>query len=313
MHLHQLKYFVSIVETGSMTKAAERCFISQPSISQQLSKLEDSIGKKLFSRVKGKLILTEAGQLMYEQAQHILAKVAEATQRVSDIDDISGGVVSIGILPTLAPFILPSTLSALSQKYPEATVIVREEISERIVETAVRGELDILVEVMPFDQTYFNVEPLFSDEFYVAVHRDSPLAELNMLPIDALDGIPFILLEDIHCLARQVKQYCFNENFMPKVLFQTSQLATVKQLINLQYGVSILPNIAIDNDPDSTIRYIKLKGETPTREVVLAIAKDRYISPAAEYFISIIKQQYQSSPGKRKAGDEVNHADSRVT
>jgi LysR family hydrogen peroxide-inducible transcriptional activator len=313
MHLHQLKYFVSIVETGSMTKAAERCYISQPSISQQLSKLEDSIGKKLFSRVKGKLILTEAGQLMYEQAQKILAKVAEATQRVNDIDDTSGGAVSIGILPTLAPFILPSTLSALSKKYPEATVVVREETSERIVEAAARGELDILIEVMPFDETYLNVEPLFSDEFYVAVHQDNPLAELSMLPIDALDGMPFILLEDIHCLARQIEQYCFSKSMMPKVLFQASQLATVKQLINLQYGVSILPKIAIDDDPESTIRYIKLKGETPTREVVLAIAKDRYISPAAEYFISIVKQQYQATPGRRKQSDAVSHADACVT
>jgi LysR family hydrogen peroxide-inducible transcriptional activator len=293
MHLHQLKYFVSIVETGSATKAAERCYISQPSISQQLSKLEDSIGKKLFSRVKGKLILTDAGQIMYEQAQYILTKVEETKRRLSDADDTSGGTVAIGILPTLAPFMLPSTLLALSAKYPEAMVTVREEVSEVIVDAAARAELDILIEALPFDETYLNIEPLFSDEFYVAVHRESPLAKLDVIPIMELDEVPFILLEDIHCLARQVKQYCFNKNFMPKVLFQASQLSTVKQLIELQYGISILPRICIDDEPDSTIRYIELEGETPTREVVLATAKDRYISPAAEYFASMVKEQYQ--------------------
>ena len=108
-------------------------------------------------------------------------------------------------------------------------------------------------------------------------------------------NIPFILLEDIHCLARQIEQYCFNKRFIPKVLFKTSQLATIKQLIEIQYGISILPAIAIDEDSKSCIRYIKLKGETPAREVVLATAKDRYFSPAAEYFITTVKQQYQES------------------
>lgn len=295
MQLHQLKYFVSIVETGSMTRAAEHCFISQPSISQQLSKLEDNVGKKLFSRVHGKLVLTDPGQVMYEQAQKILTTVEEAKRRVSDVDDTNGGTVSVGILPTLAPFILPSTLLSLSEKYPNATVTVREEVSEVIVDAAARGEIDILIEVLPFDDTHLSIEPLFSDEFYVAVHEDNALAKLDEIPIDALDGMPFILLEDIHCLARQVENYCFNKRFVPKVLFQASQLATVKQLIELQYGISILPWISIDNDPDSSIRYIKLKGNRPIREVVLATAKDRYISPAGEYFVSIVKKQYQSA------------------
>ncbi len=293
MHLHQLKYFVSTVETGSITKAAEQCYISQPSISQQLKKLECSIGKKLFSRVKGKLVLTDAGKVMYEQARKILTSVEEAKHRVSDVDEDSGGVVAIGVLPTLAPFMLPSTLLALSKKFPDAMVTVREEISEAIVDAAGRGELDILIEALPFNDTYLNVESLCSDEFFVAVHENNPLAELEAISIDALDDMSFILLEDIHCLSRQIEEYCFNKKFMPKVLFQASQIATVKQLIQSQYGISILPKLAIDDDRDVAIRYVKLTGETPTREIVIATAKDRYIGPAAEYFVSVVKEQYQ--------------------
>ena len=100
------------------------------------------------------------------------------------------------------------------------------------------------------------------------------------------------MLEDIHYLARQIEQYCFDENFMPKVLFNTSQLATVKELIEINYGISILPSIAIDQDPKSSIRFIKLKDKV-SREVVLATAKDRYFSPAAEFFITTVKQQYK--------------------
>lgn len=295
MHLHQLRYFIAVVETGSVTKAAEHCLISQPSISQQLTKLEDSIGKKLFSRIKGKLVLTEHGQVLYEQARVILRNVEDAKHRVNEVDSTSGGSLAIGILPTLAPFMLPNILLALSEKFPEAIVTVREEISEAIVDAAARGEIDILIEVLPFDETHLNVEPLFSDEFYVAVHQDNPLANFKEIPLNALDDMPFILLEDIHCLSRQIKQYCFNENFMPKVLFQTSQLATVKQLIEIKYGISILPSIAIDKGSGSCIRYIKLQGNIPAREVVIATAKDRYFSPAAEFFINTVKQQYQTA------------------
>ncbi len=295
MHLHQLKYFVAIVETGSMTKAAERCFISQPSISQQMRKLEDGIGKKLFSRIKGKLVLTDAGQVVYEQATKILADVEGIKLRVSDVTDINGGLVSVGILPTLAPFMLPSILTELSIRYPNATVTVREEVSEGIIAAARRGELDILIEVMPFDEAALTVERLFLDDFYVAVHKDHKLAEFDEISIDTLDGMPFILLQDIHCLARQIEQYCFNERFMPKVLFQASQISTVKQLIALQYGISILPSICIDHDADSAIRYIRIEGGKASREIVLATGRDRYLGPAAEHFITIVKAQYQAT------------------
>lgn len=297
MQLHQLKYFVAVVKTGSITKAAEQCFISQPSISQQLAKLEESIGRKLFSRVKGKLILTDPGQIFYEQACNILKNVEDAKRRVSDFDSSSGGSVNIGILPTLAPFILPTTLMALSKNFPEAVVTVREEISEALIAAAICGEIDILVEALPFDETCLNVEPLFSDTFYLAVNRNSPLAGMELVSLDTLGDMPFILLENIHCLTRQIEQYCFNERFMPKVVFQVSQLSTIKLLIELDYGVSILPAIAIDKDPGSCIRYINLdsKGEPPAREIVLAIRKDRYLSPAAKYFIAVMKEQYQKT------------------
>jgi LysR family hydrogen peroxide-inducible transcriptional activator len=179
----------------------------------------------------------------------------------------------------------------------EAIVTVREEISETLIAAAICGEIDILVEALPFDETCLNVEPLFSDTFYLAVNRNNPLAGMELVSLDTLGDMPFILLENIHCLTRQIEQYCFNERFMPKVVFQVSQLSTIKLLIELDYGVSILPSIAIDKDPGSCIRYINLdsKGEPPAREVVLAITKDRYLSPAPKYFIAVMKEQYQKT------------------
>ncbi|MCP5245433.1 MAG: LysR family transcriptional regulator [Burkholderiales bacterium] len=298
MQLHQLKYFVSVVKTGSITKAANACFISQPSLSQQLKKLEDSIGKRLFSRIEGRLVLTDPGQILYEHACKILGSVGDAKNEIKDIDQYSGGSVRVGILPTLAPFMLPKTLAILSQKYPRANVLLREEISETLIKAASCGELDILIEVLPFDQSNLKVEPLFFDTFYLAVHQDNPLADLKEVHVSQLDEMPFILLEDIHCLTRQIEHYCFTEHFIPKAVFQASQIGTIKLLIESQYGVSILPSISITHEADSKIRYINLTSEhkqIPTREVVLAVSKDRYLGPAAKQFIKIIKEQYQNA------------------
>lgn len=314
MQLHRLKYFVSVVNTGSITKAAKQCFISQPSLSQQITKLEESIGRKLFTRINGKLALTEPGHILYEQASKILKNVDDAKRCVRDFDDPKGGSVSIGILPTLGPFLLPSTLGALSEKFPDAVVTVREEISESLIAAAKYGELDILIEALPFDKNNLNVEPLFLDPFYLAVHRDSHLAEMDEIHIGALNGMSFILLEDIHCLTRQIEQFCFRARFLPKIAFQASQLSTIKLLIESQYGISILPSISMEKNVNSKIRYIKLVSDdqTPAREIVLATVRDRYYSPAAELFIETVKKQYQSTEKLAQSLGGIQTNDTKV-
>lgn len=297
MQLHQLKYFVSVAKTGSITKAAEACFISQPSLSQQLKKLEGIVGKRLFSRIKGKLVLTKPGQILYEHACKILRSVDDAKVEMKEVDQNSGGLIRVGILPTLAPFILPKILESLSQKYPQANVIIREEVSEMLINAASCGELDILIEVLPFDQSNLTIESLFFDTFYLAVHQNSPLAKLKEVHVNQLEGMPFILLEDIHCLTKQIEHFCFNENFIPKAVFQASQIDTIKLLIESQYGISILPSISMKHKDEQNICYIKLIGndkQIPGREVVLAISNDRYLSPAASFLIKTIKEHFRN-------------------
>ena len=253
--------------------------------------------------MNGRLVLTEPGKILYEQASKILKSVDDAKRSVNDFDNVNGGSVNIGILPTLAPFLLPNILATLSEKFPNAFITVREEISEALVAAAKRGELDILIEVLPFDESNLNVERLFLDPFYLAVHCDHPLAELEEVHINALDGMSFILLEDIHCLTRQIEKFCFGEQFIPKVVFQASQINTINLLIESQYGVSILPSISREENPNSKIRYIKLvsNNQVPEREVVLATASDRYYSPAAEFLIETIKERYKKHPDYQEA------------
>ncbi len=246
-------------------------------------------------KIDGKLVLTKPGNILYEQAVKILTSVDEAKRYVRGFDSDKGGEVKIGILPTLAPFILPNALSALSEKFADAVILIREEISESLIAAAQQGELDILIESLPFNEKYLDIEPLFSDPFYLAVHKNHPLASSKEIHVNSLEGMSFILLEDMHCMTRQIERFCFNEQFVPKVVFQASQISTIKLLIESNYGVSILPSIAIQKNTDSQIRYVTLVSENqpPKREIVLATVKDRYFSPVAKYFIDTIKKQYQ--------------------
>lgn len=292
MQLHQLKYFVAVVETGSVTKAAKQCFISQPSISQQLKKLEDNVDKKLFEWVNQKLHLTDAGRIMYEQAAKILSDVEETKVRMRRLDQSYDGKISIGVIPTISPFILPVALKNLSREYPGSIIRVKEEVSDNIQEACLRGELDLIVTSAPLESAGFDIELTMTDQYYLAVNADDPLAKKKTVTIDEIQMESFILLEDIHCLSKQIQHFCFNHNFVPKVMFQATQIDTINKLIDLNYGISIVPELAFDHSKKYNISYLKIDGDEAKRDVIVAAPKGRERSHICNIFIDIVKQSY---------------------
>jgi len=296
MHLHQLRYFVAIVETGSVTKAAEKCFVSQPSISQQMSKLEDSLGHNFFDRSGGKQTLTDAGQLLYQQAKKVLESVDSTKKMMSDIKDSARGKIAIGINPAIGPAFLPDMLIHLSAKYPSAEIQVRESVSEVLQVACARGELDLVITSNPKLESSLVSEVLMKDPFYIAMNVNNPLAKRNHVNLEDIESEPFILLDDIHCLARQIESFCFDQRFVPKVLFQASQFATVKQLLQANYGVTILPQLAQDKANDGQIKYFKIENNHAFRQILLLkktndftnqVTKD-FIRMAREYCLAIV-------------------------
>src|SRR5262245_33301489 len=177
MELHQLRYFVAVAELKNFTRAAERSFVAQPSLSQQIIKLERELGRPLFERLGRTVRLTDAGRSLYERAVSILASVEDARHRASDPSRDQGGPVSVGAIPTVAPYLLPPLVCEFQKRHPTSNVTVHEDLTEHTIANCLRGDLDVGVLALPVDEPQLEVHSLFEEELLLAVSSDHPLAK----------------------------------------------------------------------------------------------------------------------------------------
>jgi LysR family hydrogen peroxide-inducible transcriptional activator len=291
MELHQLRYFVAVAELGHFTRAAERCFVAQPSLSQQIGKLEKELGKPLFDRLGRGVRLTEAGRALYDQAVGILASVEEAKRQVGDAAGDQGGVVSVGAIPTVAPFLLPPVASAFQRRFPTSQIVIFEDLTAHVVENCLRGELDLAVLALPVADPRLEAEPLFDEELLLALPAGHALARKRRVTIDDLNGQAFILLSEMHCLGQQIVAFCNQESCSPSIVCHSAQLLTVQELVSAGHGVSLLPAMACALDRHSRRVYRRLSGAAPARTVGLIWHKRRYQRAPVRRFIQMMRDR----------------------
>jgi len=275
MELNQLRYFVAVAELRSFTKGARRCGVSQPSLSQQIQKLESELGHPLLDRLGRRYQLTEAGSALYERATAILDAVDDARQSVQQGDDWQSGTISIGAIHSIAPYLLPEIVARFNQRIPAAQVMVEERLTEQLVERSLAGELDVAIVATPIAESRVRVEPLFTEKLLAAVPAGSALAGRTQLALDDLMTEPFVLLDDMHCLGRQTLRLCTDHNCTPAVSCRTAQLLTVQEFVSLGQGVSLVPEMAACNDQDRRRVYRPLRDASFEREIA-AMWRPRY-------------------------------------
>jgi LysR family hydrogen peroxide-inducible transcriptional activator len=298
MELHQLRYFVAVAELGHFTRAAERCLVAQPSLSQQISKLEKELGRPLFDRLGRVVRLTEAGRTFYDQAVAILAAVEEARRQVIDASGEQGGSVAVGAIPTVAPFLLPSLASAFQRRYRGSRVVIFEDLTAHVVENCLRGELDVGVLALPIVDPRLHVEPLFEEELLLALPVGHPLTKKRRVTTDDLNGQAFILLNEMHCLGQQIVAFCNQESCSPFMVCRSAQLLTVQELVSVGHGVSLLPAMACDFDRHSRRVYRRLSGAAPTRTLGMIWHKQRYQQPPVRRFIELVRDRVGRPAGR---------------
>jgi LysR family hydrogen peroxide-inducible transcriptional activator len=305
MELHQLRYFVAVADLESFTRAAERCLIAQPSLSQQIIKLEKELGQPLFERLGRCVRLTEAGRTLYEQAVPILAAVAEAKRRVADASTEPGGTVSVGAIPTIAPYLLPPLVCEFRRRFPLASVVINEDLTEHTLENCLRGELDVGVLAFPVTEPQLHAEPLFEEELLLALPAEHSLATKAEVTAQDLNGEAFILLSEMHCLGQQIVSFCNQESCTPHIACRSAQLLTIQQLVSVGHGVSLLPAMAcaLDDHPQRVYRH--LAGTPPTRTLAMVWHRQRYQRPIVRQFIELVRErvcQPQARPGVSRRG-----------
>jgi DNA-binding transcriptional LysR family regulator len=292
MELHQLRYFVAVAELGSFTRAAEKCLVAQPSLSQQIIKLERELGRPLFERLGRTVRLTEAGRALYDQAMSVIGAVNEIKERVTAVTDPGHGTITIGAIPTVAPYLLPPLLKDFSKLFPRATVALHEHFTEFTLRGCLEGELDVGVVASLPEDNLLHSEALFTEELLLALPPRHPLLKRRQVTLEQVAGEPFVLLNEIHCLGEQILGFCKQQECVPMIRCRSAQLLTVQELVALGHGVSLVPTMDRAMDRGRRCEYRSLADPRPTRTIRMVWHKDRYQSPLVKAFIKAFRESH---------------------
>ena len=268
--LRQLRYLDALARHGNFVRAAEECAISQPALSMQIRELEQELGAELVARSHGVTALTEAGAEVARRASSILSATRDLADCVRHRGETLSGTLRLGVIPTLAPYVLPALLPVLQRAHPDLCLDLFETQTKTLVSELALGTLDVLLLALPLEKPEFETILLFTDRFLLAVPVDDPLPErARVMPRD-LDDRRLVLLEEGHCLREQALVYCGKRDTTHTKLGATS-LATVLQMVASGYGVTLLPEVAVDVEVrDERVKLLRFADPQPQRQIGLA-------------------------------------------
>lgn len=289
MELSQLRYVMAVADTGNFTRAAARSNIAQPSLSQQIIKLERELGHKLFHRMGRKAVLTEAGTVFLERARRILFEVEDATKELGDHPSLERRI-TVGAIPTLAPYLLPTLITRCRKRFPNLQVNIREDFKVTLIQEILEGELDLALATLPVADPSIQVEVLWKEPLILAVAKGHPLASKERVIGSDLANETFILLGSSSSLTAQVRRFCGENNFEPRIGSRCAQVATVKALVGIGTGISILPRVARSAEDEDSLVYITLADAEPFREIAVLRHMQRYQTRGAEQFLSLLRE-----------------------
>jgi LysR family hydrogen peroxide-inducible transcriptional activator len=271
MELHQLRYLEAVARTRSFTRAAAECHVTQPTLSHQIRKLEQEMGGPLLRRSRDGAQLTTLGEKMRGHARTILATVESARLDASSLARIVQGRVRLGVIPTVAPYLLPRILTLCRQHHPELVFEISESPTQVLVADLARGELDAIIISPPVDTVHpLQLRPLFEDEFLVALPRGHRLATRRKVKLADLRHEAMILLGDAHCLRGQALALCRRAGYAPRIAIQSAQLDTVLGLVESGLGLSLVPASARPSLRHRQVEFRPIGPERASRQIAMA-------------------------------------------
>lgn len=289
MEIYQIRYFLAVAETGNFTKAAQRAFISQPSLSQQILNLEGEFGQKLFHRLGRKAVLTEAGKTLLEGARRIISEVDLTLQELKE-DSTAGPKVTVGAIPTVAPFFFPAVLAYCRASEIKINIHTQEDFRRPLAEAVIDGQLDWAVISLPFNDPRLLVEKLYSEPLWLAVGAQHHLARAEHITFKSLRDENFILLGDASSLTLQIQHFCGSHDFEPRISHRCSQLATAKSLTALGLGITVLPKSARSaTDPAGLVFRKFTDSVQPSRDIALVRHRRRQLGKGALLFAELAR------------------------
>ncbi len=273
MTLQQLEYILAVDVYKQFSTAAEKCFITQPSLSAMILKLEDELGVKIFDRSKQPIMPTEIGSDIIAQARLIINESEHLKQMVKDRMETVSGTLRLGIIPTLAPYLLPLFLKDFSEKHPNLKLSVTELTTEHIISYLKNGIIDVGIMATPSKDNQLFEDPIFYEEFVAYAPNENAMLNKQYLLAEDIDANRLMLLQEGHCMRAQVINLCAlqkTHSSLRNITYEAGSLETLKRLVEAHSGITILPHLAVLDMNEDQMQYIRFfKPPAPVREISL--------------------------------------------
>ncbi len=293
MNFKDLEYLIAIEEEGHFNKAAQRCFVSQPTLSGQLKKLEEELGVLLVERSNRQVRMTEAGRTAANQARRILAEKRVLKEIAQRYQDPMVGELHVGLIPTVAPYLLPRIMPVLKKSYPNLKLWLHEYQTHTLLDKLRNAELDLLILALPVDTDEFSERDLFAEPFLLAVPTSENLSKQNQISLLELNEREMLLLEEGHCLRGQALDICFSAGATEQQGFQATSLETLRHMVAEGMGMTLMPKLAVPTRTlkSDSIRYIPFKAPPPTRRIGILYRQGSYRQATFNSIAELIQSQ----------------------
>ncbi|MDG2914830.1 DNA-binding transcriptional regulator OxyR [Bisgaard Taxon 10/6] len=270
MNIRDLEYLVSLAEFKHFRRAADACNVSQPTLSGQIRKLEDELGITLLERTSRKVLFTQSGLLLVEQAKQVLREVKLLKEMASNQGKDMTGPLHIGVIPTVGPYLLPYIMPVLKEEFPELELFLYEAQTNQLVDQLETGRLDCAILAAVAETEPFIQVPLFNEKMLVAVSETHSWAKEKNIPLDHLKGMEVLMLDDGHCLRDQALGYCFAAGARENAHFQATSLEMLRNMIAANAGITLMPELAVLNEGQRQgVKYIPCVDPEPQRTITL--------------------------------------------
>ena len=294
MEVHQLRYFCAVARHGTFTRASEVEHVAQPSLSQQIAKLEAELGARLFDRLPRSAKLTVFGKAFLPKAESILRELDAAKTELQEMTGNERGEVAVGIIPTIAAYLLPKLLNGFSSRHPMITVKIFEDITPVLLQRLHEGSIDMAVAALPIAGSELDSEELFEEKLFAVLPQKHRRAGRASISLTELNSEPFLLLKEGHCFRDSVIAACRQSKMSPSVVFESGQFATILAMVSAGMGVSAVPAMAVQPHPGC--KFVAISGKHSTRRVGIVTSRHHFQSRAQR----LLMKQMRDTCGKQR-------------
>lgn len=289
---HQLSHFLAVAKAGNFTRAAEEVGLSQPALSRSIQKLEKSVGEPLFERHPRGVKLTELGDFLLVRANQIRNLIDDTFAELNEASN--RGLIRLAVIPTIAPYLLPTVLRTFGRRHPEIKIQVQEDTTQNILRLCKDGDVDLAIVALPITEKYLEVESLFEEELMLVIPKGHALEKKRKIYLSDIQDFPFITLDQQHCLSDNIAEFCNRQSVAPVMIERTNQLTTIQELVALQHGISIMPAMAQQLDRNKRRVYRPFSGDKPSRTIALLQNTYRY----EHRFVALFKDYMREFAGE---------------